>query len=297
VSDKKVSIIIPTYNRAHLLGETLDSIISQTYSKWECIIVDDGSSDYTNELMEFYCEKDSRIQYYHRPQERPKGANACRNYGFELSKGLFIQWLDSDDLLAPDKLEVQLKRIEGEDELVIATCKFGYLFTSFQQKNVRKNVATYTDLRNGRDLLNLFGNYNEYFPAHVFLTSRKLISQANLWDEKLLVNQDAEFFTRILNLKVSIKFCDTYVYYRMAAQDNISLINSINKGQEMINSWILINDHLKDIGHSNEHPYVKQAKRNLYKKLGNDFPTLINENYHFFQSIIPFHKRILKSLF
>ena len=75
-----VSIIIPTYNRAHLIAETLDSIIAQTYTNWECIVVDDGSTDPTDELMETYCKKDSRFQYYHRPKNRPKGANACRNY-------------------------------------------------------------------------------------------------------------------------------------------------------------------------------------------------------------------------
>ena len=78
-----VSIIIPTYNRAHFIGETLESVLAQTYHNWECIVIDDGSTDYTDELMEFYCEKDSRIQYYHRPSHKPKGANACRNYGFE----------------------------------------------------------------------------------------------------------------------------------------------------------------------------------------------------------------------
>ena len=74
-----VSIIIPTFNRAHLLGETLNSVINQTYSNWECIVVDDGSSDYTEQLMEFYIQKDPRIIFVRRPDNRPKGANACRN--------------------------------------------------------------------------------------------------------------------------------------------------------------------------------------------------------------------------
>jgi len=94
-----VSIIIPTYNRAHLIGETLDSVLAQTYTNWECIVVDDGSTDDTNKLLAAYCEKDARFQYHHRPTKRPKGANACRNYGFELSKGEYIQFFDSDDII------------------------------------------------------------------------------------------------------------------------------------------------------------------------------------------------------
>lgn len=94
-----VSIIIPTYNRAHLLGETLNSVMAQTYRNWECIVVDDGSTDHTNELLEFYNKKDSRIQYHHRPKSYPKGANPFRNYGFKLSHGEYVQWFDSDDII------------------------------------------------------------------------------------------------------------------------------------------------------------------------------------------------------
>ncbi len=82
-----VSIIIPTYNRVNHLGGILDSVLKQTCTNWECIVVDDGSSDATDELMRSYCEKDPRFKYHHSPNDRPKGGNTCRNYGFELSKG------------------------------------------------------------------------------------------------------------------------------------------------------------------------------------------------------------------
>ena len=76
-----VSIIIPTYNRAHLICETLDSVIAQTYTDWECIVVDDGSNDTTVEIIAEYCKKDNRFQYYQRPQNRLQGGNAARNFG------------------------------------------------------------------------------------------------------------------------------------------------------------------------------------------------------------------------
>ena len=63
-----VSIIIPTYNRAHLIKETLDSVLTQTYTNWECIIVDDGNSDNTEEVINSYIAKDQRFKYCHRPQ-------------------------------------------------------------------------------------------------------------------------------------------------------------------------------------------------------------------------------------
>jgi len=121
MSEPLVSIIIPTYNRAHLIGETLDSVLAQTYTHWECIVVDDGSSDSTSEILETYCKQDSRFQYHHRPIDKPKGANACRNYGFELSKGEYINWLDSDDLVSHNKIEEQLK-ILLQEHGELATC-------------------------------------------------------------------------------------------------------------------------------------------------------------------------------
>ena len=75
-----VSIIIPTYNREHLIGETLDCVISQTYTNWECIVVDDGSHDNTPEVIKSYFNNDERIKFYNRPDYKNKGASSCRNY-------------------------------------------------------------------------------------------------------------------------------------------------------------------------------------------------------------------------
>lgn len=116
-----VSIIIPTYNRAYLIGETLDSILAQSYSQWECIVVDDGSVDDTEEILQSYIQNDSRFKYHKRPACKPKGANACRNWGVELSKGHYIVFFDSDDLMTPNHLEVKLLAIQNSKyEYVIA---------------------------------------------------------------------------------------------------------------------------------------------------------------------------------
>ncbi len=115
-----ISIIIPTYNRAHLIGETLDSILVQTYLNWECIVVDDGSTDNTADVMRDYIKKDNRFQYHQRPDNRKKGPNSCRNYGFELSHGKYINWFDSDDLYFSDSLEIYLKCFNEDTDVVIA---------------------------------------------------------------------------------------------------------------------------------------------------------------------------------
>lgn len=113
-----VSIIIPSFNREKYISETLDSVLNQSYTDWECITVDDGSMDKTEKVVSQYLD-DPRFSFYHRPKESLKGANSCRNFGFEKSKGQYIKFLDSDDLLNPDCLEKQVKVLEENNKLQV----------------------------------------------------------------------------------------------------------------------------------------------------------------------------------
>ena len=123
--DPLVSVIIPTYNRAHLIGETLDSVLAQTYENWECIIVDDGSSDHTDEIVGKYVKKDSRFKYYHRPEKYSPGGNGARNYGLNLAQGKYIVFFDSDDLMTEDHLQVKYDLIiSGVYDFAITRTKY-----------------------------------------------------------------------------------------------------------------------------------------------------------------------------
>ena len=95
-----ISIIIPVFNREATLNETLNSILSQTYSNWECVLVDDGSTDTTLFLIDAYIQKDNRFRVFSRPKNKPKGPSTCRNIGLENAKGDYVVYLDSDDILA-----------------------------------------------------------------------------------------------------------------------------------------------------------------------------------------------------
>ena len=114
-----ISIIIPTYNRAHLIGETLESVMAQTYTNWECLVVDDGSTDNTHEVANSYVLNDSRFIFV--KNERKKGAQGARNTGILHAKGEFIQFFDSDDIMLPTTVETLINELQksGAD---IATC-------------------------------------------------------------------------------------------------------------------------------------------------------------------------------
>ncbi|MEH0157668.1 glycosyltransferase [Limibacter armeniacum] len=110
LNDPLISIIIPSYNRADLISETLNSVLLQTYIHWECIVVDDGSIDKTLDVVQKFVDSDDRIKLVSR-KRGPKGAATCRNIGVDLSCGDFLIFLDSDDLIAPYCLEKRLYKI------------------------------------------------------------------------------------------------------------------------------------------------------------------------------------------
>ena len=116
-----VSIIMPAYNAAKHIKETIDSVLAQTYSHWELIIVDDGSVDNTKQLVEDYCAKDSRIKYIYQKNARQGRA---RNNGITHSTGKYVAFLDSDDLWLPEKLLVQLRELAAQKADLIFTDSF-----------------------------------------------------------------------------------------------------------------------------------------------------------------------------
>ena len=113
---QKVSIIIPTFNSSKYLKATLNSVLSQTYANWECILVDDGSIDLTETISENYREKDNRFHLYKRPDHLPKGPSSARNYGVTKAQGEYLIFLDADDLLASTCLENRLAQFQQHPE-------------------------------------------------------------------------------------------------------------------------------------------------------------------------------------
>ncbi|WP_189319456.1 glycosyltransferase family 2 protein [Leeuwenhoekiella nanhaiensis] len=105
----KVTILLATFNRAHLILETLESIANQTYANFECLITDDNSTDDTEVVVSAFIESDSRFFYFKKPKQYPQGLSATRNYGLDLAenlKGIYILFVDDDDIVGPRNLEV-----------------------------------------------------------------------------------------------------------------------------------------------------------------------------------------------
>lgn len=202
-----VSIIIPTFNRAYLISETLDSLLEQTYPNWECIIVDDGSTDNTEDIVGEYLKKDSRFQYHHRPKNRLKGGNAARNYGFELCKGEYVNWFDSDDLMFPNKIEVKMDLLLNTN-FDFVVCK-GAIFESLP---MIEPIPWPLHL-NGNVLLNHISGKISFVTNGPLFKKDFLIKNKPLFNEKLKIRQEWEFFNRLLMKKPKIVIYERPLYF------------------------------------------------------------------------------------
>lgn len=218
----QVSILIPVYNREHLIAETLESIRLQSFSDWECILVDDHSTDHSFEIVSAFISQDPRFKLYKRPSDRLKGANACRNYGFEMAQGEFINWFDSDDIMHPEfihKKVMGLNTNSGLDGIISKTMMFE---NSIENITGRENRTFLTETTL-EDFLKL--KISWYLPD--IMWNRNFLKGKQLFDEKLLAGQDSDFYARMLIEQPKLEVIDEYLtYYRKHPQNITSHIDN-----------------------------------------------------------------------
>ncbi|OXA89694.1 glycosyltransferase family 2 protein [Flavobacterium hibernum] len=215
-----ISIIIPTYNRAHLISETLDSVLAQTYTNWECIIVDDGSTDNAFEVLNRYVMLDNRFKYFDRPTEKLKGPSSCRNFGIEKAAGEYIVFLDSDDLLSEKCLEdrIDFVQLNLDFDLWIFRTKTFQKEINDGGRVFNKTMKTYSDT----SYLKMFLSGLNPFCVTSPLWKCDFLKSIDGFDERLSVFEDPELHIRaFLNEGRSITSrsdsCDSF--YRVSHPD------------------------------------------------------------------------------
>lgn len=135
----KVSVIVPCYNYGHFLGETLQSVQAQSCADWECLIVDDGSTDDTREVARRFVEKDARFRYLHQPN---RGLSAARNRGLREASGNTVQFLDADDLIEPRKLEHHAAYLQAHWDIDIVYGRMPFFALREQNETDAGEVAS-----------------------------------------------------------------------------------------------------------------------------------------------------------
>lgn len=183
----QVSVIVPTYNSAQYISEAIDSVFNQTYEDWEIIVVDDGSTDNTKEVLRKYS---SKIGYFY---QENKGPSSARNKGIKSAKGKYIAFLDADDMWMPEKLKLQMDVISKEPSIGLVSCD-GYII---DMDGVIQKQITKRRYLNKKKLLDdlLFRNVIGATPS--LLVRKECFHVVGLFDETLAVGEDRDMWLRI----------------------------------------------------------------------------------------------------
>lgn len=206
-----VSILIPAYNAEKWIGDCIMSGLAQTWPWKEIIVVNDGSKDSTLEIALSYASKNIKVV-----NQENSGASAARNKALSMANGDYIQWLDADDLLAPDKIATQMSNaVPGEVSKILLSCSWG---SFYYKKEKAKFIpdALWEDL-DPKEWLYRKINGNLWMASMSWLVSRRLTEMSGPWNESLSLDDDGEYFLRVINNAERIRFiCNARCYRRIS---------------------------------------------------------------------------------
>lgn len=253
-----VSILIPCYNAEAFLPEALESALAQTYEKVEVVVVDDGSSDGSLAVARSFEGRGVKVL-----SQVNAGASAARNAAFRASSGEFIQFLDADDRLDQGKIAAQMERLSRpQSSGFVATCRWGRFVREIAGADFRLDGID-RDL-DPVDFLVYIWTHNGMMHPSAWLTPRALIERAGLWDERLSLNDDGEFFARIALASKGLLFCpDAIAYYRSGVEGSLSGLKSRRGYESLLRSLELEAMHLLAAENS---PRTRRVAATLFQR-------------------------------
>ncbi len=216
-----VSVIIPLYNAQKYIAAAITSAIAQTWPNIEIIVIDDGSTDKSYQIAKTF--EAENIKIFH---QENKGGSAARNKGLREAKGEYVQYLDADDLISPNKIEIQLSLLQNKPGY-ICTCPTVF-FT--ENENHLDKAVTHSWMENGSDnpvdfLIKLHGgdligpDFGGMVALHSWLCPKNILDAAGPWNERLSMDDDGEYFCRVILASKGILYAkDVTSYYRQHVQ-------------------------------------------------------------------------------
>eukprot|EP01037_Dinobryon_pediforme_P013983 gene13983-14100_t len=259
-----VSVIIPVFNAGDRLKAAVDSAMAQTWSHKEIIIIDDGSVDHSFSIAASY--QAQGVQVF---RQFNRGASAARNKGLQVAKGDFIQFLDADDLLSPDKIESQVEVLRRHSRH-LAVCSTVHFPDGFPESNYRPSAYEEAFLKDSDNsfefLVRLMGGYDfraSMVQPAAWLTPRQLIDQAGPWNESLTLDDDGEYFARVLLESEGIRKTPGLVFYRkyFGLKGNLSSLNNREGLESLFRSTLLKASWLYKINRN------EASEKAVYKQL------------------------------
>lgn len=254
-----VSIIIPCHDSAPWLRATIDSAIDQTWPACEIVVVDDGSQDESLSIARSYESRGVRV--FVQPN---RGASAARNRGLVAANGDFIQFLDADDLISPNKIEVQMRRLMNTPPRFIAS-------SAWARFAADPSEARFSPEPNWRDLSGSEFQLLHYEAGWMmqpacWLCPRALIAEVGPWNEALSLNDDGEFFSRVMLASSGILFCpEARVFYRSGVRNSLSQRKDRSALESLWRATELNCEQL--LAHASDAPRARAAAANGWQRL------------------------------
>jgi glycosyltransferase involved in cell wall biosynthesis len=223
-----VSILIPAYNSERTVAQAIQSALGQTWPRKEIIVVDDGSTDRTAEIVDRFASKVRLVP------SRNRGLSPAVNLAIQHSQGDYIQELDADDVLAPDKIERQLSALRpGDSKRILLSSQWARFYYRTRNASFEDN-ALCQDLSPAEWLVRKMGQ-NLYMQNATWLVSRELVEAAGPWETRLHYDQDGEYFARVICFSSGTRFVPgTGVFYRSSGPGSTSYIGHSDKKKESL---------------------------------------------------------------
>lgn len=235
----KVSVLIPAYNAAPFLGQTIASVLAQDWPNLEIIVVDDGSTDDTLAVAQAHAGP--RVRVATQPN---RGASAARNHAYALATGTYIQYLDADDLLHPQKLSAQMACLRGQPARVLSASAWGTFLDAPTDDALHPNVL-WQDYAEPTDWLLAAWRHGVWMQPSAWLAHRDLLAAAGPWNETLSLHDDGEFFCRVVLASSRVQFCpQARSYYRKGLAESLSSGRSAQAVRSHLDVARLYEQHL-----------------------------------------------------
>lgn len=224
INNPIISIIIPVYNCEPFIRDTLESIRSQSFRDWECILVDDNSIDNVIDILKEYEKKDVRFKLFEKPSEIKKGANASRNYGFLKASGSFIKWFDCDDIMLPNNLLISYDVLMANklDFVVTDTINFDNITNNlldkpydFNKHNAKITIENYAFSKIG-------------WITDDFFCSKVIVEKIKFNEEITALGDEYNFFIKLLHHSINGAFIDEILTHRRVHANSITNSNKVS---------------------------------------------------------------------
>lgn len=266
----KVSILIPCYNSEQFVADTIECCLAQTYPNIEIIVVDDGSTDNSFDIAKSF--NSTNIKVY---RQMNSGACSARNNAFRKSTGEYVIYLDADDIINSTYIAEHIARLQDADNKCISFGKWGKFRNSIKDA-IFPDRYFYRDYTNPFNLLIDLWETGGMLQTSCYMVHRSLVYESGGWIENLLMNQDGDFFSRILMIASKANFVsNAKVYYRTGENVTVSKPNSEKKLSSLLDSYINYKENA--LSHEDNLRVRKALSCNFTYFIylyGNKYPTL-----------------------